>query len=53
MKIAALPPALPPSAVPAEPARPDRRFKLWDRKAPGDWPARPERSLQAQGRLQQ
>jgi len=53
MKIAALPPALPHSAVPAEAANPDRRFKLRDRKAPGDWPTHPERSLQAQGRLQQ
>ena len=53
MKIAALPPALPHSAVPAEPAKPDRRFKLSDVNAPGDWPTRPERSLQAQGRLQQ
>ena len=52
MKIAALPPALPPSPAPAEPAKPNRRFKLCDVKAPGDWPARPERSLQAQGRLQ-
>jgi hypothetical protein len=53
MNIAAPPPALPHSAAPAEPAKPDRRFKLCDVKAPGDWPARPERSLRAQGRLQQ
>ena len=52
MKISALPPALPASAVPAEPAKPDRRLSPWGVKAPGDWPARPERSLQAQGRLQ-
>jgi hypothetical protein len=52
MKIAAPPPALPHSAVPAEPANPDRRFKLCDVKAPRDWPTHPERSLQAQGRLQ-
>jgi len=53
MNIAAPPPALPHSAAPAEPAKPDRRFKLCDVKAPGDWPPRPERSLRAQGRLQQ